>query len=124
MRRRQQARTRSSSSTPGSAFSRSPTTRSSWRHGRRASSPRSPSRRPRPPSRDRPLADGEGGRVSAAVVLMAYGSPDRIDDVPAYYADIRGGRTVRPELLADLTERYRRLGIENSNPLNEITERT
>jgi ferrochelatase len=62
--------------------------------------------------------------MSAAVVLMAYGSPDRIDDVPAYYADIRGGRPVRPELLADLTERYRRLGIEDSNPLNEITERT
>jgi ferrochelatase len=58
-----------------------------------------------------------------AVVLMAYGSPDRIDDVPAYYTDIRGGRPVRPELLADLTERYRRLGIEDSNPLNEITER-
>jgi ferrochelatase len=59
-----------------------------------------------------------------AVVLMAYGSPDRIEDVPAYYADIRGGRPVRPELLADLTERYRRLGIEEANPLNEITERT
>jgi protoporphyrin/coproporphyrin ferrochelatase len=77
---------------------------------------------------------------------MAYGSPDRIDDVPAYYADIRGGRPIRPELLADLTERYRRVGIaEDSkagpdgvdsagpvprdtrearrrNPLNEITE--
>jgi ferrochelatase len=62
--------------------------------------------------------------VKAAVVLMAYGSPDRLADVPAYYADIRGGRPVRPELLADLTERYRRLGIEESNPLNEITERT
>ena len=61
--------------------------------------------------------------MTAAVVLMAYGSPDRIDDVAAYYADIRGGRPVRPELLADLTERYRRLGIEDSNPLNEITER-
>jgi ferrochelatase len=62
--------------------------------------------------------------VSAAVILMAYGSPDRIEDVPAYYSDIRGGRPVRPELLADLTERYRRLGIEDSNPLNEITEET
>ncbi len=62
--------------------------------------------------------------MSAAVVLMAYGSPDRIEDVPAYYADIRGGRPVSPERLADLTERYRRLGIETSNPLNEITERT
>ena len=62
--------------------------------------------------------------MSATVVLMAYGSPDRLEDVPAYYADIRGGRPVRPELLAGLTERYRRLGIEDSNPLNEITEQT
>jgi protoporphyrin/coproporphyrin ferrochelatase len=61
--------------------------------------------------------------VSAAVVLMAYGSPERIEDVPAYYADIRGGRPVRPEVLEELTERYRRLGIEERNPLNEITER-
>ncbi len=62
--------------------------------------------------------------MSVAVVLMAYGSPERIEDVPAYYADIRGGRPVRPELLEELTHRYRRLGIEDSNPLNEITERT
>ena len=60
-----------------------------------------------------------------AVVLMAYGSPERLEDVPAYYADIRGGRPVRPELLDDLTERYRRLGIgEGPNPLNAITEET
>ena len=62
--------------------------------------------------------------MSAAVVLMAYGSPERIEDVPAYYSDIRGGRPIRPELLEELTERYRRLGIEGSNPLNETTERT
>ena len=59
-----------------------------------------------------------------AVVLMAYGSPERLEDVPAYYADIRGGRPIRPELLENLVERYRRLGIEDSNPLNAITEET
>ena len=62
--------------------------------------------------------------MSDAVVLMAYGSPERFSDVPAYYADIRGGRPIAPEHLSDLVERYRRLGIEDSNPLNEITERT
>jgi ferrochelatase len=62
--------------------------------------------------------------MSDAVVLMAYGSPERLAEVPAYYADIRGGRPVAPEHLADLVERYRRLGVEESNPLNEITERT
>ena len=62
--------------------------------------------------------------MSTAVVLMAYGSPDRLEDVPAYYADIRGGRPIDPEHLENLVERYRRLGIEESNPLNEITEAT
>jgi protoporphyrin/coproporphyrin ferrochelatase len=60
----------------------------------------------------------------AAVVLMAYGSPERLSDVPAYYADIRGGRPIRPELLDELVERYRRLGIEDGSPLNAITEQT
>ena len=46
--------------------------------------------------------------TSPAVVLMAYGSPDRLADVPAYYADIRGGRPIRPELLDDLVARYAR----------------
>ena len=62
--------------------------------------------------------------VNTAVVLMAYGSPNRIEDVPAYYADIRGGRPIKPEHLEDLVARYKRLGIEESNPLNEITEAT
>jgi protoporphyrin/coproporphyrin ferrochelatase len=60
----------------------------------------------------------------AAVVLMAYGSPERLEDVPAYYADIRGGRPIRPELLEELVERYRRLGIDRGSPLNAITEQT
>lgn len=62
-----------------------------------------------------------------AVILMAYGSPDRLADVPAYYADIRGGRPVRPDHLDDLVARYRALGIDDTDapsPLNAITEQT
>ena len=55
---------------------------------------------------------------------MAYGSPERLDDVPAYYADIRGGRPIPPERLEDLVERYRRLGIDQGSPLTAITEQT
>ena len=62
--------------------------------------------------------------MSAAVILMAYGSPDRLADVPAYYADIRGGRPMAPDKLEDLIARYRRLGIEDDNPLNAITGQT
>ncbi len=62
-----------------------------------------------------------------AVILMAYGSPDRLADVPEYYADIRGGRPIAPEHLDDLVARYRALGIDDSDapsPLNAITEET
>src|SRR4029077_659371 len=52
---------------------------------------------------------------------MAYGSPSRPEDIPAYFEDIRGGRTVRLAAVAELVERYRRIG--GSSPLNEITER-
>ena len=50
---------------------------------------------------------------------MAYGSPERPEDIPAYFSDIRGGRPVRPGAVEELAERYRRIG---GSPLNEITE--
>jgi protoporphyrin/coproporphyrin ferrochelatase len=62
---------------------------------------------------------------SPAVILMAYGSPDRLSDVPDYYADIRGGRPIRPDQLEDLVARYRALGIDDSDTpstLNTVTE--
>lgn len=52
---------------------------------------------------------------------MAYGSPTRPEDIPAYFSDIRGGRPVRQQAVDELVERYRRIG--GSSPLNEITER-
>ncbi len=59
--------------------------------------------------------------MNTAVVLMAYGSPERPEDIPSYFEDIRGGRPVAPEAVAELAERYRRIG--GRSPLNEITER-
>jgi ferrochelatase len=52
---------------------------------------------------------------------MAYGSPSRPEEIPAYFADIRGGRLASQEAVEELTERYRRIG--GTSPLNEITER-
>jgi protoporphyrin/coproporphyrin ferrochelatase len=65
--------------------------------------------------------------MTPAVILMAYGSPDRLSDVPAYYADIRGGPPIAPEQLEELVTRYRAVGVGDgagSSPLNEITEET
>jgi ferrochelatase len=50
---------------------------------------------------------------------MAYGTPPSLDDVEAYYTDIRRGRPPSPELLAELVERYRAIG--GRSPLREIT---
>jgi ferrochelatase len=52
---------------------------------------------------------------------MAYGSPARIEDIRPYLEDIREGRPVSDEAVAELTERYRRIG--GRSPLDEITER-
>jgi ferrochelatase len=57
--------------------------------------------------------------VKRAVLLMAYGSPSRLTDVPAYLDDIRGGRPVSAEAVEELVEKYRRIG---SSPLAKITE--
>jgi ferrochelatase len=51
---------------------------------------------------------------------MAYGSPERPEDIPAYFSDIRGGRPVRQEAVDELVERYRRIG--GTSPLNRIAE--
>ena len=56
-----------------------------------------------------------------AVLLMAYGSPDRLDQVEAYYTDIRRGSPPPAELLEELMERYRAIG--GGSPLSQIVER-
>jgi ferrochelatase len=55
-----------------------------------------------------------------AVLLMAYGSPDRLDQVEAYYTDIRRGSPPTPELLEELVGRYRAIG--GGSPLSRIVE--
>ena len=45
-----------------------------------------------------------------AVLLMAYGSPDSLEQVEAYYTDIRRGSPPAPHLLEELLGRYRAIG--------------
>ena len=63
----------------------------------------------------------DGGEGGTAVLLMAYGGPASLDEVPAYYPDIRAGRPPSPELLAELIERYTAIG--GRSPLADVTER-
>ncbi len=52
------------------------------------------------------------------VLLMTYGSPSSLDDVPAYLARVRGGRAPDEELATEFVRRYRVIG---GSPLVEIT---
>lgn len=54
-----------------------------------------------------------------AVLLMAYGTPDRPEDVQAYFTHIRGGRTPSPEAVTRLRSRYALVG--GRTPLLDIT---
>jgi ferrochelatase len=58
--------------------------------------------------------------MTTAVLLMAYGSPDSLDQVEAYYTDIRRGSPPPPHLLEELLDRYRAIG--GGSPLSGIVE--
>jgi ferrochelatase len=59
--------------------------------------------------------------LTTAVLCMAYGGPNSLDEVEDYYTDIRGGRRPSAESLADLMSRYEAIG--GLSPLPEITRR-
>jgi ferrochelatase len=61
----------------------------------------------------------EHDMAPTGVLLMAYGTPNSLDEVEPYYTDVRGGRAPTPELLAELKERYRLVG--GRTPLLEIS---
>ncbi len=44
------------------------------------------------------------------VLLMTYGGPDTLDDVPGYLADIRAGRATSRAIVEEIAEHYRRIG--------------
>jgi len=57
--------------------------------------------------------------MKTGVLVMAYGTPTTPEDVEAYYTRIRHGHAPTPELLAELTDRYREIG--GTSPLAQRT---
>jgi ferrochelatase len=62
------------------------------------------------------------------VLLLTYGSPSSLDDVPRYLAAVRGGRAPDPELVAEFRRRYEVIGgsplIERTQAQAAMVERT
>ncbi len=55
------------------------------------------------------------------VLVMDYGTPKTLDEVPAYYTHIRHGHPPTQEQLDELVGRYQAIG--GRSPLNDITDR-
>ena len=53
------------------------------------------------------------------VLIMAYGGPNSLEELPGYLSDIRAGRPTTPAVLEEISYNYSRIG--GSSPLLEIT---
>lgn len=60
-----------------------------------------------------------GPQKPIAVLLMAMGGPDKLENVEPYLLDVRGGRPTPPELVEEIRERYRLTG--GKSPVLDIT---
>jgi len=56
--------------------------------------------------------------MKTAVLLLAYGTPDRVEDVPRYLEAVFAGRAAGPEVVREVEKRYRAIG---GSPLKAIT---
>ncbi|MDQ4074957.1 MAG: ferrochelatase, partial [Chloroflexota bacterium] len=53
------------------------------------------------------------------VLVMAYGGPNSLEELPGYLADIRSGRPTTPAVLEEITHNYRQIG--GKSPLLAFT---
>jgi protoporphyrin/coproporphyrin ferrochelatase len=60
-------------------------------------------------------------RLPVGVLVMAYGGPSSLAEIPGYLADIRHGRPTPRAVLEEITENYRSIG--GSSPLLGITRK-
>jgi ferrochelatase len=55
------------------------------------------------------------------VLIMAYGGPNSLDEIPGYLADIRSGRPTPRRILDEISSNYKLIG--GKSPLLEFTRR-
>ena len=53
-----------------------------------------------------------------AVLLLAHGSPDSVDEIPEFLLQISGGRPLSPEVIEEVQHRY---GLIGRSPLTVLT---
>jgi len=55
------------------------------------------------------------------VLVMAYGGPNSLEEIPGYLSDIRSGRPTPKRILEEISHNYQQIG--GKSPLLEITHR-
>ncbi len=53
-----------------------------------------------------------------AVLLLAHGTPDTLDEIPAYLSNVTGGRMMPEAVIEEIRHRYSLIG---SSPLTRLT---
>jgi len=56
--------------------------------------------------------------AKTAVLLLAHGSPDAVDEVPEFLLQVTGGRPLPPQVVEEVKHRYSLIG---RSPLTELT---
>ncbi len=59
-----------------------------------------------------------GGRGKTAVLLLAHGTPESIDEIPEYLRNVTSGRPLPEAAIAEIKHRY---GLIGHSPLTELT---
>ena len=62
----------------------------------------------------------EGSSSMIGLLVMAYGGPDKLEDVEPYLMDVRGYRPTSQEIIHEVRERYREIG--GRSPILEQTQ--
>lgn len=58
--------------------------------------------------------------ITNHLMIMAYGGPDKLEDVAPYLLDVRNYRPTPDHVTAEITDRYRQIG--GRSPIRELTE--
>ena len=59
------------------------------------------------------------GKLKTAIILLAHGAPLRVQDIPKYLKNIRGGKDSSTQVIQEVASRYQQIG--GRSPLLDIT---
>ena len=63
------------------------------------------------PTDQQGLSAGSDAPITNHLMIMAYGGPDKLEDVRPYLLDVRNYRETSEHVFEEITDRYRHRGI-------------